>query len=90
MASDLVVLGGRAPAPEVRELTREQGRALLNRQARRYLDISGEEFLRRLDAGEYRGTEDPDVMHPSRTCCTSPSSWERSLGPSTAMTGRQS
>lgn len=53
----------RTTAPEVRELTREQGRALLNRQARRYLDISGEEFLRRLDAGEYRGTGDPDVMH---------------------------
>lgn len=53
---------GTGPA-EVRQLTREQGRALVDRQARRYLGISGEEFVRRLDGGEYQGTDDPEVMH---------------------------
>lgn len=41
--------------PGVTELTEEEGRALFDRAARRKLGISGEEFLRRLDAGEYRG-----------------------------------
>ncbi|MFT4038675.1 MAG: hypothetical protein QM692_10885 [Thermomicrobiales bacterium] len=40
-------------------LTEEQGRALFDRDARKALGISGEEFLRRWDAGEY--TPIPDT-----------------------------
>jgi hypothetical protein len=43
---------------QVRELTREEGLALLDREARRYLQISAEEFIRAWEAGEF--DEDPD------------------------------
>ena len=39
------------------ELSPEEGRALFDRNAREWLGISGEEFIRRWDAGEI---EDPD------------------------------
>jgi hypothetical protein len=45
----------------LRELTRDEGRALLDRQAQRVLGISGEEFLRRYKAGEYADTDTPAV-----------------------------
>jgi hypothetical protein len=51
-------------AVEVTELSREEGRALLDRAARDLLGISGEEFLRRWDAGGYEADRDrcePDV-----------------------------
>ena len=38
---------------EVIELTRAEGRVLFDKAARELLGISGPEFLRRLDAGEY-------------------------------------
>jgi hypothetical protein len=38
-------------------ITREEGIAILDRQARKYLGMSGEEFVRRYRAGEI---EDPD------------------------------
>jgi hypothetical protein len=52
---------------EVRELSREEGRRLFDRQARRYLGISGEEFLEKWDAGNYGDPDDrtknpPGVM----------------------------
>jgi hypothetical protein len=47
---------------EVRELDREAGRELLDEQARKYLGIGGQEFLRRWDAGEIDADEDSDVM----------------------------
>jgi hypothetical protein len=40
----------------VQELDAEEGRALLDRQARRYLGMSGEEFTRSWERGEL----DPD------------------------------
>lgn len=51
----------------VRELSRDEGRALFDRQARRYLDMSGEAFLRKWDAGEFGDPDDrtknpPGVM----------------------------
>ncbi|MBI3971755.1 MAG: hypothetical protein HY332_10750 [Chloroflexi bacterium] len=50
----------RAP---VRELNWQEGHALLDQNARYYLGISGEEFLRRWKAGEYREPDaDPNVM----------------------------
>lgn len=46
-----------------REVSPEEGRAIFDEAARRYLGISGEEFLRRWDAGEYRGEADrPGVL----------------------------
>lgn len=52
---------------DVRELSREEGRQLFDRQAQRYLGISGEEFLKKWDAGEYGDPDDrtknpPGVM----------------------------
>lgn len=51
----------------VRELSREEGRELFDRQARRYLDMSGGEFLKKWDAGEFADPDDrtknpPGVM----------------------------
>jgi len=46
---------------EVVEATPEQGRALLDQAAREVLDISGEDFLARWDAGEYEGSDDPAI-----------------------------
>ena len=52
---------------QVRELSREEGRKLFDRQAHRYLGISGDEFLARWDTGEYGDPDDraknpPGVM----------------------------
>jgi hypothetical protein len=46
---------------EVTEATRDEGRAMLDRAAREVLNISGEEFLARWDAGEYRDADDPAI-----------------------------
>lgn len=46
--------------PPVVQLTREEGRAFFDREARRMLGISGDEFLRRLDAGEFDGIDEDD------------------------------
>jgi hypothetical protein len=50
-----------APAPvdsDVRFLNEAESRAHFDRQARRLLGVSGEEFLRRYDAGEYAKPKD--------------------------------
>jgi hypothetical protein len=47
----------------VREATPEEGRVLLDRRARRYLGISGDEFVRRWESGYYAADPDaPGVM----------------------------
>lgn len=47
----------------VHELDRQEGRALIDENARHYLGISGEEFLRRWKAGEYANPDaDANVM----------------------------
>ena len=51
----------RKEEPQVQEIYGEEARAEFDRQARRYLHMSGEEFLRRWDAGEFPDVEDPDV-----------------------------
>lgn len=45
-----------APAtlPEIKWVTPEEGRELFDEQARRLMGMSGEEFLRRWDDGEFR------------------------------------
>jgi len=47
--------------PEIYEPTYEEGMAMLDAEAHRTLGISGEEFLRRFDAGEYQGIEEDEV-----------------------------
>ena len=52
---------------QIHELTDEEAWELFDRSARRYLGISGEEFMRRWDAGEYDDPDDrtknpPEVM----------------------------
>lgn len=50
--------------PGIQWITPEEGRALFDNEARRLLGISGEEFLRRWDAGEYREIADTsDHLH---------------------------
>jgi hypothetical protein len=50
------------PSPE--PVDRERGCAILDRQARRYLGISGEEFIAAWRAGEFAGPESdrPEVV----------------------------
>ena len=50
-----------APAKDenvVRELTLEEGWKLVDKQARKHLGMSGKEFVKRWEAGEF--DEDPD------------------------------
>lgn len=47
---------------EIRELTPDQGRQLLDDKARQYLGISGDEFRARWQAGEIDADDQPDVM----------------------------
>ncbi len=53
----------RKPIPEVRELSPDEAAAEFERQARRRLHMSGEEFLRRWDACEFPNTEDFAVSY---------------------------
>jgi hypothetical protein len=52
------------PVGRVRVLTRKEGREYFDREARKTLGISGDEFLRRLDAGEYREIPDDPEHWP--------------------------
>lgn len=46
--------------PPVVELSDEEARAHFDRQARHLVGLSGEEFLRRYDRGDYAGSEEDD------------------------------
>jgi hypothetical protein len=47
--------------PQPRELSPEEGRAFFDQRARALVGMSGEEFIRRLDAGEFDAVlDDPD------------------------------
>ncbi len=53
-----------AERSKCQEISQAEGRTILDRQARRYLGMSGEEFTRAWDAGEFDDDPDrPDVMH---------------------------
>lgn len=45
-----------------RVLSREEGQKLLDRQARRYLRMSGPEFVRKWKAKEVENPDRPEVM----------------------------
>jgi hypothetical protein len=45
-------------------LTREEARRLFDRQARKYLNMSGEKFVQKWKAGKFNGESDSaDVLH---------------------------
>lgn len=46
---------------ELREASEAEGRELFDAAARRFLGMSGEEFLRRRDAGEFVEDDRPEV-----------------------------
>ena len=51
------------PIAAPHEVTREEGRSVLDRLARRYLGMSGDEFLRAWDGGRFdRDADHPEVM----------------------------
>ncbi len=50
-------------AVEVAELDEQELYGVLDKEARRLLHISGEEFVRRWKAGDYRDDSDPHVTH---------------------------
>ncbi len=48
----------------VRELTLEEGWDLLDKQARKFLGMSGKEFVKKWKAGEFDEDPDqPEIMH---------------------------
>jgi hypothetical protein len=47
---------------EIHELTADQGRELLDRQARRYLGMSGAEFIAAWEAGKFNGRADSPAV----------------------------
>ncbi len=50
---------------ETHELTPEEARAIFEKVANEYLGISGQEFIRRWDAGEFDGDERYEVQRVS-------------------------
>ncbi len=58
-----MVTATRPQRRKIRMLSRDQWMALVDRAARRELGVSGEEFVRKLRAGEYGDPDDnPTVM----------------------------
>lgn len=49
----------------VKYVSRRQGARILDRQARRYLGMSGEEFVRKYHAGELENSHRPEVIRIS-------------------------
>ncbi len=48
----------------VKELTLEEGWELLDKQAQKYLGMSGKEFVKKWEAGEFDEDPDqPEIMH---------------------------
>lgn len=57
------VAKAKKPERTYRILTEEEGRALFDEEAQRLLGISGEEFVRRYDAGYYDANPDtPEII----------------------------
>lgn len=51
-----------APIAGVKYVTRREGIEILDRQARKYLGMSGEEFVRKYRAGEIEDADRSDVL----------------------------
>lgn len=48
--------------PGVRYVSADEGQAILNRQAEKYLGMTGDEFVRRYRAGEIEDADRTDVI----------------------------
>ncbi len=53
---------------EIREISKEEGREMLDAQTRKYLGISADEFIKRWDSGHYGDPDDrtkngPEIMY---------------------------
>ena len=48
--------------PKVKILSRKEGKKLLDRQVRRSLNMSGEEFVRKWKARQFKDPEDPELI----------------------------
>jgi hypothetical protein len=47
----------------IKELSLEEGRKLLDKQARRYLNMSGDQFIQKWESGEFDDDPDrPEIM----------------------------
>lgn len=46
----------------VKELTTKEGQDLLDEQSRKYLGISGQEFLEKWETGEFDEDDRPEIM----------------------------
>jgi hypothetical protein len=58
-----MIAAAKPRSSQIRLLSRDKWMALVDRVARRELQMSGEEFIRRLDAGEFGDLdEQPAVM----------------------------
>ncbi len=55
--------------PPIRWLTHEEWLAKIDRAARRYLNMSGEEFARTWKAGEFEDPERPEVRRVAMLLC---------------------
>ena len=51
-----------SPKTPAKILTREEGKRLLDQQARHFLKMSGDEFLRKWNAKEFDDPDRPEVM----------------------------
>lgn len=50
---------------EVDEASHDEGKDILDRASREVLNIPGEEFLAKWDAGDYEGVDDPEITRVS-------------------------
>jgi len=57
-----VVMKNNGDMPKVKILTKNEGKKLLDRQARRQLNMSGDEFVRKWNAHEFADPEQPEIM----------------------------
>jgi hypothetical protein len=47
--------------PTFNEIAESEAKALLDRQTRKYLDLSVDDFIAKWDRGDYRESDDPHV-----------------------------
>lgn len=64
--------GQQSESVDVVELTDEEMAELVDREARRLLNISGEEFIQKWTAGDYANESDP---HVTQVAMLLPNAW---------------
>jgi hypothetical protein len=56
------IFKGQRRAKGVKYVNRVEGQRIVDRQARRYLNMSGAEFLRKYDAGEFGDDDRSEIV----------------------------